>query len=154
MFVFCELCHEQRTTGELEFYITTCSHIFCRKCSSIAKECPICAKPCRTTLMNKDLPLKVKECFMNQEDQLGKIGKIYQFQNSKMDHFIEANWSVFKEYESRKQRFQKLEKMYEAYKKGIDEEQNLIIQLQQKQKENVNHGNVTNFEDNAKEDFF
>uniref|UniRef100_A0A4Y0BNK0 RING-type domain-containing protein n=1 Tax=Anopheles funestus TaxID=62324 RepID=A0A4Y0BNK0_ANOFN len=153
MFVFCELCHEQRTTGELEFYITTCSHIFCRKCSPIAKECPICAKPCRTMQMNKDLPLKVKEYFMNQEDQLGKIGKIYQFQNSKMDQFIEANWNVFKEYETRKQRFQKLKQMYEAYKKGIDEEQNLIIQLQQKQKEAIQHDD-TMLDDKTKEDFF
>ncbi|XP_050071347.1 zip homologous protein 2-like [Anopheles maculipalpis] len=157
MLVFCERCHEQRTTGELEFYITTCGHMFCRKCSSISTKCPICAKPCRTTIINKDMPLNVKELFENQTkqaNQLGKIGKIYQFQISKMDHFIEANWTVFKEYETRKQRIQKLKEMYEAYKKGIVDEQNLIIQLQQKQKEAIQKGRATEFEDNSKEDFF
>lgn len=153
MYVFCEVCHEQRIAGMLDFYITSCSHIFCRKCARNSEDCTICGKLCYTMQMNQDLPLNVKEYFLNHAHQLGKIGRIYQFQNGKMDHFIKNNCSIFKEYEARKHRIQKLKQMYEAYKKGIADEQHLIIQLLQKKKKAMQYTSPIYLQDTVEEDF-
>uniref|UniRef100_A0AAG5CNV0 Uncharacterized protein n=1 Tax=Anopheles atroparvus TaxID=41427 RepID=A0AAG5CNV0_ANOAO len=100
---------------------------------TIKIKCPICRKTCRTTLINTELPSTIKEYLTNQAEQMAKAGKIYQFQTNKMDKFIEANLNVFQEYETNKKKIQKLKLMYEAYKKGIKDEQELIHHLQQKQ---------------------
>ncbi|KFB45100.1 Dere\GG12083-PA-like protein [Anopheles sinensis] len=135
MLVFCELCYEQRTSGDTAaaaFHITSCCHIFCETCTKPSGQCPVCRKQCRTTPVNRDLAPTIKEYLVNQTDQMTKAEKIYQFQSSKMDKFIEANQGIFQEYDTLKSKIGKMKQMYEAYKKGIKEEQELINQLEQK----------------------
>uniref|UniRef100_A0A2M3ZBU5 RING-type domain-containing protein n=1 Tax=Anopheles braziliensis TaxID=58242 RepID=A0A2M3ZBU5_9DIPT len=133
MYVFCELCHEQRESGDAaEIFISSCCHVYCRKCCKSSSNCSVCGKPCRKTLINRALPNSVKEYFMNHADQLTKIAKIYRFQIGKMDRFVSANADVVGRYETKKQRAQKLKEMYDSYRNGIKQEQRLIEQLKQK----------------------
>uniref|UniRef100_A0A2M4CJS7 RING-type domain-containing protein n=1 Tax=Anopheles darlingi TaxID=43151 RepID=A0A2M4CJS7_ANODA len=132
MYVFCELCHEQRQSGDAEVFISSCCHISCRKCCTSSSNCNVCGKPCRKTLINRALPNSVKEYFVNHADQLTKIAKIYRFQIGKMDRFLSANVDAIGRYETKKQRVQKLKEMYDSYRNGIKQEQRLIEQLKQK----------------------
>lgn len=132
MYVFCELCHEQRESGDAEVFITSCCHISCRKCSKSFSNCNVCGKPCRKTLINRALPNSVKEYFVNHADQITKIAKIYRFQIAKMDRFVSANADAVGRYETKKQRVQKLKEMYDSYRNGIKQEQRLIEQLKRK----------------------
>lgn len=79
--VHCNLCCRQ-LSGEVKFYLGTCSHIFCDLCKQKGTDpvCALCNNPCRVKELNEDLDQHLKAYFMVPESQIKKQVEVMKFQ--------------------------------------------------------------------------
>ncbi|XP_058817357.1 zip homologous protein 2-like [Topomyia yanbarensis] len=134
MFLFCEICFRRpQSTGNL--LISSCRHLFCRRCANSVTNCSLCKQPCRIIELRQDkLPEPLKDYFASGTDLLAKAVKVISFHLDKQDAFIANKIGLLEKYEAKKLKFQKLKEHYESLKKAIDEEVAIMRRMRQQRK--------------------
>lgn len=79
--VHCNLCCRQ-LSGEVKFYLGTCSHIFCDLCKNKGSDsqCALCHNPCKVKELNDELDQHLRAYFMVPETQIKRQIEVMKFQ--------------------------------------------------------------------------
>ncbi|XP_058448763.1 zip homologous protein 2-like [Malaya genurostris] len=131
MILFCEICFRRpECVGYL--FVSSCRHMFCRRCANSVTNCTVCKIPCRIIELRKDaLPEAIKDYFIPEQDLLSKVVKVTKFQLEKQDAFIANKISVLDKYAAKKEKIRQLKEHYESLKKAINEEMTIISKMRQ-----------------------
>lgn len=92
--IFCNACFSLQHQTRRQYFITSCSHVFCESClSNVQDFCRICNQNCRALSISKELPEHLKAFFKRDSipAKIEESKKIYNFQENQVklynDHF-------------------------------------------------------------------
>lgn len=127
---FCNQCKRFASDGKRNFYAANCMHVFCEMCFTDKDFCKLCAKPCVSMQISREMPSEVRAFFEPNSVQkyFGHLQKIWTFQSSQNLLFHKHNDSK-RRYDKMKEEYFKKQKEMKKVELEIKQENEIIAKL-------------------------